>query len=77
MLFVTQGHRAYVGHRKYIKPNKRMMLPLLEDISVSEEEFSSTMQKLHKYSMGQPELRNKKLDRDVLAYPVPECMCKQ
>ncbi|KAI3455004.1 hypothetical protein Pfo_011667 [Paulownia fortunei] len=72
-----QGHRAYVGHRKYIKPNKRMMLPLLEDKSVSEEEFSSIMQKLHKYSKGQPESRNKKLDRDVLAYPVPECMCKQ
>ncbi|GFP98314.1 uncharacterized protein at1g04910 [Phtheirospermum japonicum] len=72
-----QGHRAYVGHRKYIKPNKRMMFPLLEDTTVSGEEFSRAMQKLHKYSQGQPEPRNKKLDRDVLAYPVPECMCKQ
>ncbi|KAL6576356.1 hypothetical protein OROHE_000137 [Orobanche hederae] len=72
-----QGHRAYVGHRKHIKPNKRMMLPLLEDRSVSDEKFSSTMQKLHKYSHGQPESRNKKLDRDVLAYPMPECMCRQ
>ncbi|KAL6497190.1 hypothetical protein OROGR_029119 [Orobanche gracilis] len=73
-----QGHRTYVGHRKHIKPNKRMMLPLLEERSVSDEEFSSTMQKLHKYSHGQPEeSRNKKLDRDVLAYPVPECMCRQ
>lgn len=72
-----QGHRAYVGHRKYIKPNKRAMLPLLENESVSDQEFSSTMQKLHKHSMGQPVSRNKKLDRDVVAYPVPECMCKQ
>ncbi|KZV46494.1 hypothetical protein F511_10599 [Dorcoceras hygrometricum] len=32
-----QGHRAYVGHLKYIKPNKRMMLPLFEDSSISEE----------------------------------------
>ncbi|KAG8379422.1 hypothetical protein BUALT_Bualt07G0086800 [Buddleja alternifolia] len=72
-----QGHRAYVGHRKYVKPNKRMMLPLLEDESVSEEEFRSGIKKLHKYSKGQPVLRNNKLDRDVLAYPVPECMCKR
>ncbi|EYU23112.1 hypothetical protein ABFS82_09G065600 [Erythranthe guttata] len=72
-----QGHRAYVGHRKYIKPNKRMMLPLMEDGSITEGEFGKIMQKLHKYSKGQPLLRNKKLDRDVLAYPVPECMCKQ
>ncbi|KAK6148111.1 hypothetical protein DH2020_019023 [Rehmannia glutinosa] len=72
-----QGHRAYVGHRKYIKPNKRMMLPLLEDRSVSDEEFRRTMQKLHRYSQGQPESRNNKFDRDVLAYPVPDCMCKQ
>lgn len=66
-----------MGHRKYIRPNKRAMLPLLEDGSVTEEEFNSIMQKLHKYSMGQPESRKKKMDRDVLAYPVPECMCKQ
>ncbi|KAL8456682.1 hypothetical protein ACS0TY_034793 [Phlomoides rotata] len=71
-----QGHRAYVGHRKYIKPNKRMMLPLLEDESVSEEDFKSSMQKLHKHSMGKPESRNNKFDRDVLAYPVPDCMCR-
>ncbi|MCD9639755.1 hypothetical protein HAX54_024476 [Datura stramonium] len=31
-----EGHRAYVGHRKYIKPNKRMMLPFFEDSSVPE-----------------------------------------
>ncbi|XP_075504065.1 O-fucosyltransferase 37 [Primulina tabacum] len=72
-----QGHRAYVGHRKYVKPNKRMMLPLFEDTSISEEEFRKNIQKLHKYSKGQPELRTKKMDRDVLAYPVPECMCKR
>ncbi|KAL3818575.1 hypothetical protein ACJIZ3_004480 [Penstemon smallii] len=71
-----QGHRAYVGHRKYIKPNKRMMLHLFEDESISEEEFNTVMQKLHKYSKGQVQFRNNKFDRDVLAYPVPECMCK-
>ncbi|XP_057786008.1 O-fucosyltransferase 37 [Salvia miltiorrhiza] len=72
-----QGHRAYVGHRKYIRPNKRAMIPLLEDASMSEQELSSIVQQMHKYSMGHPQLRSKKLDRDVLAYPVPDCMCKQ
>ncbi|KAG6633279.1 hypothetical protein I3843_12G036400 [Carya illinoinensis] len=71
-----QGHRAYVGHRKYIKPNKRSILPLLEDTSISDAEFSSTMRKLHVKSQGQPEMRTNRRDRDVIAYPVPECMCK-
>ncbi|GER31978.1 O-fucosyltransferase family protein [Striga asiatica] len=77
MARAMKGHRAYVGHRKYIKPNKRMMVPLLENVSITEEEFGRTMRRLHKYSLGQPELRGETLDRDVLAYPVPECMCKQ
>ncbi|XAR50312.1 hypothetical protein NMG60_11004599 [Bertholletia excelsa] len=72
-----QGHRAYVGHRKFIKPNKRVMLPYLEEGSnISEGEFSSIMKKLHKKSQGQPELRTNRRDRDVVEYPVPDCMCK-
>ncbi|KAK4350638.1 hypothetical protein RND71_029951 [Anisodus tanguticus] len=72
-----EGHRAYVGHRKYIKPNKRMLLPYFEDSSVGEKEFKRIMKKLHIKSQGQPEPRTNKIDRDVIAYPVPECMCKQ
>ena len=76
MLRTLQGHRAYVGHRKFIKPNKRAMLPFIEGLAISDAEFSSSMKKLHKNSQGQPEMRNNKRDRDVVAYPVPECMCK-
>lgn len=72
----VKGHRAYSGHRKYIKPNKRMMLPFFEDQSISEAEFGGIIRKLHEKSQGQPELRTGKRDRDVIAYPVPECMCK-
>nr|XP_016515044.1 PREDICTED: uncharacterized protein At1g04910-like [Nicotiana tabacum] len=72
-----EGHRAYVGHRKYIKPNKRMMLPFFEDSSIPDQEFKRIIKKLHRKSQGQPEPRTKKIDRDVIAYPVPECMCKQ
>ncbi|KAF9595378.1 hypothetical protein IFM89_000296 [Coptis chinensis] len=70
-----QGHRAYIGHRKYIKPNKRAMLPFFEDPSISESEFEKVMRRLHKDSLAPPELRDNKRGRDVIAYPVPECMC--
>ncbi|XP_065876362.1 O-fucosyltransferase 37 [Euphorbia lathyris] len=73
---LMQGHRAYVGHLKCIKPNKRGMIPFIEDSSLSNSEFGSIVRMLHKNSRGQPEPRNKKRDRDVIAYPVPECMCK-
>ncbi|KAL5543973.1 hypothetical protein UlMin_007757 [Ulmus minor] len=71
-----KGHRAYVGHRKFIKPNKRAMLPFFEDTSISEEEFGIIIRELHRKSQGQPELRGFRRDRDVIAYPVPECLCK-
>ncbi|KAL5697685.1 O-fucosyltransferase 37 [Ranunculus cassubicifolius] len=67
-----QGHRAYIGHRKYIKPNKRAMLPFFEDATLSDGEFGK---RLHKHSLGQPQWRNNQRDRNVIAYPVPECMC--
>ncbi|KAI7981223.1 O-fucosyltransferase 37 [Camellia lanceoleosa] len=76
MARAMQGHRAYVGHRKFIKPNKRMMLHFLEEGSIPDTEFSSIMKKLHRRALGQPELRTNKRDRDVVAYPVPECLCK-
>ncbi|XP_031092408.1 O-fucosyltransferase 37 [Ipomoea triloba] len=76
MARALEGHRAYLGHRKYIKPNKRMMFPYLDYAFISDTEFSSMMRKLHKKCQGQPQPRTNKRDRDVLAYPVPECMCK-
>ncbi|KAI3671421.1 hypothetical protein L1987_87158 [Smallanthus sonchifolius] len=51
MAQALQGHRAYVGHRKYV-----------------------TMSMNFK---GQPQSRGKRRDRDVIVFPVPECMCKQ
>ncbi|KAG6747172.1 hypothetical protein POTOM_049553 [Populus tomentosa] len=70
---VMQGHRAYAGHKKHIRPNKRAMLPVFEN---STSEFGSIIRTLHKKSQGQPEPRTNKRDRDVIAYPLPECMCK-
>lgn len=47
---------------------------LFEDSSLSDSEFRVRM--LHKNSRGRSNPINKKRDRDVIAYPVPECMCK-
>lgn len=73
MLF--QGHRAFAGHKKYITPNKRHMLPYFLNSSISEEEFNRVIMELHQDSMGQPEIRSNKAGRDVTKYPIPECMC--
>ncbi|KAK7405457.1 hypothetical protein VNO78_06770 [Psophocarpus tetragonolobus] len=70
-----QGHRAYAGHKKYITPNKRQMLPYFLNSSIPEEEFNRIIKELHQESLGQPELRSSKAGRDVTKYPVPECMC--
>lgn len=71
-----QGHRAYAGHRKHITPNKRQMLPYFLDETLSEQDFNRVIRQLHNESLGQPEYRTDKPSRDIIAYPVPECMCK-
>ncbi|XP_052179346.1 O-fucosyltransferase 20-like [Diospyros lotus] len=70
-----QGHRAYAGHRKYITPNKRKMLPYFLNASLLEADFNKIIMDLHQESLGQPELRSSKAGRDVTKFPVPECMC--
>ncbi|KAK9104187.1 hypothetical protein Scep_021031 [Stephania cephalantha] len=72
---VMQGQRTYSGHRKFIMPNKRAMLPFFENKSLPEEEFGKIMKQLHKTSMKPPQFRKHKRVHDVIAYPVPECMC--
>ncbi|KAK9113490.1 hypothetical protein Syun_020287 [Stephania yunnanensis] len=72
---VMQGQRTYSGHRKFIMPNKRAMLPFFENKSLPEEEFGKIMRQLHKTSMKPPQFRKYKRVHDVIAYPVPECMC--
>ncbi|XVE76674.1 hypothetical protein DITRI_Ditri13aG0000600 [Diplodiscus trichospermus] len=71
-----QGQRAFSGHKKYITPNKRHMLPYFLNSSLPEAEFNRIIMELHNESLGQPELRTSKAGRDVTKYPVPECMCK-
>ncbi|CAL9133997.1 unnamed protein product [Musa textilis] len=73
---LMRGHRAFAGHKKFITPNKRQMIPYFLDTSLPESEFNRIVKELHQGSLGQPELRtDHKVGRDVTAYPVPECMC--
>ncbi len=72
-----QGHRAYIGHRKHIVPNKRQMIQHFLNSTMSTAEFDETIRALHSDRIGQPIHRTDKSDQDVLAYPVPECMCQQ
>ncbi|KAM1577596.1 hypothetical protein ACFX12_039729 [Malus domestica] len=72
---VMQGHRAYAGHKKYITPDKRHMLPYILNSSLPEAEFNRIIKELHRDSLGQPDLRSSRVGKDVTKYPVPECMC--
>ncbi|XP_006840183.2 uncharacterized protein At1g04910 isoform X1 [Amborella trichopoda] len=76
MARTMQGHRAYLGHKKYITPNKRGMSPYFSDHSLPEAAFVTIAKHLHKDKLGQPRLRCSKKGRDVTAFPVPECMCR-
>ncbi|XP_068637275.1 O-fucosyltransferase 20-like [Aristolochia californica] len=71
-----QGQRAYAGHKKHITPNKRQMLRYFLNSSLPEPEFNKIIKELHQGSQGQPDIRTNKPGRDIIAYPVPECMCK-
>ncbi|WZZ46626.1 hypothetical protein YC2023_042885 [Brassica napus] len=69
---LSQGHSAYEGHKKLITPNKRQMLPYFLNKTMTETESEKMMKKLHKQSLGQPEIRVSKAGRDLTKYPVPE-----
>ncbi|KAJ0972363.1 hypothetical protein J5N97_020322 [Dioscorea zingiberensis] len=69
-----QGHRAYAGHRKYVRPNKRGMAAMAETTG---ENMGQVVRRMHRGLMGEPELRTRKKGRDVIAFPMPDCMCRR
>ncbi|EHA8589007.1 putative O-fucosyltransferase 37 [Cocos nucifera] len=80
MARLIQGHRVYLGHKKSITPNKRAVFQLLKQAAAAEKsegEVRSMMKRVHAQRMGQPEERGRKKGRDVIAFPVPECMCRR
>ncbi|XP_006830094.2 uncharacterized protein At1g04910 isoform X1 [Amborella trichopoda] len=81
MARALQGHRAYLGHRKHITPNKRGMVATLNtNIStwgLRDADMDEILRNLHVNSLGSPLLRTDKAARDVIAFPVPDCMCRR
>ncbi|XP_031478665.1 O-fucosyltransferase 20-like [Nymphaea colorata] len=74
-----QGHRAYLGHRKHITPQKKGLVQLFMGNYTSttdEQEVHDVIRKMHEDSVGAPSNRTDRKGRDVIAYPVPECMCR-
>jgi hypothetical protein len=73
----VQGHRAYMGHRKHIVPNKRQMILHFLNSTMPPAEFDETIRALHEDKVGKPVHRDMNSFKDVLAYPIPECMCQR
>lgn len=74
---VLQGHRAFMGHRKHIVPNKRQMISHFLNSTMPSIEFDETIRALHVNAVGNPIQRQVNSSKDVLAYPFPECMCQK
>ncbi|CAH8262238.1 unnamed protein product [Arabidopsis lyrata] len=52
------------------------MAKAMQNSSVSDAELSFVTRKLHRKYQGHLESPRRRRDRDVIAYPVPECMCR-
>ncbi|CAN1235779.1 O-fucosyltransferase 11, partial [Linum perenne] len=77
------GHRRFLfnGHSKTIKPDKRKLVLLLQDKTVSWKAFKDEMQEMLTESdnKGLMVPRVKKINRktSIYQYPLPECSCLQ
>ncbi|OVA03430.1 GDP-fucose protein O-fucosyltransferase [Macleaya cordata] len=69
-----QGHRAYLGHKKHITPNKKQLVHLfVNQKNLGEKEMDEEIRKMHFSSSGSPLMIRP--NRDVIAFPFPDCMC--
>lgn len=75
------GHRKFIynGHAKTIKPDKRKLVVLLHNTSISWDAFKSQMKVMlaesdHK-SIMVPRVRKIKRKTSIYSNPLPECRC--
>lgn len=73
---VWQGSRIYAGWGKNITPNKRLMLRVLDNTTISKEEADQSIADLHTDPTHQFEESTGKKVVDVLSNPIPDCMCQ-
>ena len=69
------GQRTFLGPRKSIHPDKAALFNLFSNASLSWDEFSSSVNFIHKDRQGSPYPRNERYS--VFRYPAPDCMCSE
>ncbi|KAG4963545.1 hypothetical protein GYH30_040258 [Glycine max] len=77
------GHRRFIydGHAKTIIPDKRKLVVLLDDVSISWRAFKDQMEDMltesDRKGIMVPRVRKINRKTSVYTYPLPECRCLQ
>ncbi|KAJ6930569.1 O-fucosyltransferase 10-like [Populus alba x Populus x berolinensis] len=77
------GHRRFLfnGHAKTIKPDKRMLVGLLENLTISWKDFKDDMDAMllesDRKGMMIPRVRKFNRKNSIYTFPLPECDCLQ
>ncbi|KAI5589180.1 hypothetical protein BDE02_05G143900 [Populus trichocarpa] len=77
------GHRRFLfnGHAKTIKPDKRMLVGLLENMTISWKDFKDDMDAMllesDRKGMMIPRVRKFNRKNSIYTFPLPECDCLQ
>ncbi|KAH8508862.1 hypothetical protein H0E87_010852 [Populus deltoides] len=77
------GHRRFLfnGHAKTIKPDKRMLVGLLENTTISWKDFKDDMDAMllesDRKGMMIPRVRKFNRKNSIYTFPLPECDCLQ
>ncbi|KAB5568630.1 hypothetical protein DKX38_002423 [Salix brachista] len=75
------GHRRFLfnGHAKTIKPDKRMLVGLLENMTISWKDFKDDMEAMllesDRKGMMIPRVRKFNRKNSIYTFPLPECDC--